>query len=71
MICQALLDGWDATRQIQKVNSHKIPIIAVTANAMEGDREICLAAGMDDYITKPVWAPQSPTSRLNRSVFVI
>jgi two-component system sensor histidine kinase/response regulator len=51
------LDGFDATKQIrereQKKGGH-IPIIAVTAHAMKGDRERCLAAGMDGYISKPI-----------------
>jgi PAS domain S-box-containing protein len=51
------LDGFDATKQIrereQKTGGH-IPIIAVTAHAMKGDRERCLAAGMDGYISKPI-----------------
>ncbi len=51
------MSGYEATQQIRTrptISNPNIPIIAMTANAMKGDRERCLDAGMDDYITKPV-----------------
>ena len=54
-----IIDGWEATQKIKANEStSKIPIIALTAHAMESDREKALAAGCDDYDTKPVELPR-------------
>ena len=56
------MDGYEATRAIRAgkcgVLNPQIVIIAITANAMEGDREMVIAAGMNDYLSKPIHARQ-------------
>ena len=74
MDCQMpVMDGYEATEQIRSLHreSSRIPIVAVTASAMQSDVQKCLDAGMDDYLSKPVrlkalaavmarWAPEGP-----------
>ncbi|MBF0242863.1 MAG: response regulator, partial [Desulfamplus sp.] len=65
-----VMDGFEATRKIRhfqdtKKSDRKTPIVAMTAHAMQGDKERCLEAGMDDYITKPV-TPQALAEVIQR-----
>ncbi len=68
------MDGYEATRRIRDsaspVLDHEIPVIAMTANVMKGDRERCIAAGMDDYVSKPV-DPQVLAETIQRVLSVV
>ena len=63
------VDGFEATARIRDPRSavlhHHVPIIAMTAHAMQGDRDRCLEAGMDDYVTKPI-SPEALATALDR-----
>jgi len=69
MDCQMpVMDGFEATaaiRAAQASDQAPVPIIAMTANAMQGDRQRCLAAGMDDYLSKPI-KPAELSAALNK-----
>jgi CheY-like chemotaxis protein len=64
-----VMDGLEATRQIRSlasaVRDHAIPVVAMTANAIGSDRERCLAAGMNDFLAKPV-LPEALRETLGR-----
>jgi two-component system sensor histidine kinase/response regulator len=63
------MNGFEASHQIRNLQSavrnHQVPIIAMTANAMQGDREKCLEAGMNDYVSKPI-NPQTLAEALDK-----
>jgi CheY-like chemotaxis protein len=84
MDCQMpVMDGYEATQKIRlpesKVLNRNIPIVAMTANSMQGDRDKCLSVGMDDFISKPVnpsklqealkrWLPESKSIAVQQGI---
>jgi CheY-like chemotaxis protein len=56
-----VMDGFEATRRIRQLDQPQPVIIAITANALSGERERCLSLGMDDYVSKPFTAEQLRT----------
>jgi two-component system cell cycle response regulator DivK len=62
-----VMDGWEATRRIRtRETGRRIPIIAVTAQAMAGDEQKALAAGCDDYVAKPIVDPNVVREKMER-----
>ena len=72
------IDGFEATTRLRAAGKTRLPIVAVTADALEGDRERCLAGGMEDYLAKPFgqsdlaatlrrWLPQILAARSAQS----
>ena len=62
-----VMDGWEATQRIRNLDKgHRIPIIALTAQAMAGDEQKALAAGCDDYVAKPIVDPNLVREKVER-----
>ncbi|HYD48560.1 MAG TPA: response regulator [Terriglobales bacterium] len=62
-----VMDGWEATKQIRLLDlGRRIPIVALTAQAMAGDEQKALAAGCDDYIPKPIVDPSVVREKVER-----